>query len=74
MKKNFNLSLEKEQTEKFQAYLNKFGLTFSGFIGNVIEDSLHHADFISVVMDEEKTTYRGAKKLLSQEFEIGVFQ
>jgi len=74
MKKNFNLSLEKEQTEKFQAYLHKFGLTFSGFIGNVIEDSLSHAESISIVMDEEKATYRGAKKILAVDFEIGVFQ
>ena len=36
MKKRFNVNLDKEQTERVQAFLKRYGMSFSGFINGVV--------------------------------------
>lgn len=72
MKKNFTVSLDQEAVEELQTYLAKFDLTLSGFLNNLIEDSLPLAHLVDFVMTDEDLTFRKSKEKLNKTMQLTV--
>jgi hypothetical protein len=58
MRKNYTLSLDKERVEKLQPWLEKKGLTFSGYVDSLIEESMIAVEKFKVPEDITKMKVR----------------
>lgn len=61
MKKNYTVSLEKEQVEELQRFLNTFDITLSGFFNGILEESLMRCKEITSLMDDEGLPFKLAR-------------
>ncbi len=76
MKKNYTISLDQDQVEKLQGFLNKFELSLSGFFNDILYDANGYAELISYEMDDSKVPFKKARKKIQEDcgLEVGVFQ
>lgn len=61
MKKNYTVSLEKEQVEELQRFLNTFDITLSGFFNGILEESLMRCREITCMMNDEGLPFKLAR-------------